>query len=182
MPAAAAAILAFSPLVAACGEHAHPALSETSATTTSASATEAAPPPGAPLPAPDALTDVLTKLADPAVPADQKAGLVEGATPDDADKFNRFVKALQDNGYLPVGVTAENIAWSSYRPGNVTADVTIHSQAMTTGFTYPMEFKPLPDGGWQLSRTTAETLLTFGQNAARPTSAPPASPTPSPTG
>ncbi len=167
---------------AACGEHAHPALSESSSTTTTASAPQAAPSPNAPLPSPDALSDLLTKLADPAVPADQKVGLVEGATPDDADKFNKFVKALQDNGYLPIGVTAENIAWSNYQPGNVTADVTIHSQAMTTGFTYPMEFKSTPDGGWQLSRTTAETLLTFGQNSPKSTSAPPASPSPSPTG
>ena len=47
----------------------------------------------------------------------------------------------------------------------------MHSQnpAMTNGFTFPMEFKPLPQGGWQLSQTTADILLTYNQNPATPT-------------
>jgi hypothetical protein len=129
------------------------------------------------LPAPEALTDVLFKIVDPAVPGSQKLGLVEAAAPDYAGKFDQFSKALQDNGFLPVDVTAANLAWASHPPGNITADVSIHSQnpALANGFTFPMEFRPTPDGGWQLSRTTADILLQFAQNPATPT------PTPTPT-
>jgi hypothetical protein len=123
------------------------------------------------LPAPEALTDVLYKIVDPAVPGDQKLGLVEAAAPDYAGKFDQFSKALQDNGFLPVDITAVNVGWASHPPGNVTADVSVHSQnpALANGFTFPMEFKPTPDGGWQLSRTTADILLQFAQNPATPT-------------
>ena len=131
------------------------------------------------MPPPEALTDVLYRLADTAVPGDAKVALVEGASSADAAKLDKFGKALQDSGYLPLGFTAENIAWAASAPGNVTSDVTVHSQnpTMTNGFTFPMEFKPAPDGGWQLSRTTADILLTLNQNPATPTP-----PTPTPTG
>src|ERR1700753_2978748 len=55
--------------------------------------------PTAPLPIPEALTDVLTRLADPNVPGSNKVDLVEGATPDSAATFDKFINALRDNGY-----------------------------------------------------------------------------------
>jgi hypothetical protein len=137
------------------------------------------PSPDAALPAPEALTDVLYRLADTSVPGDQKVPLVEGATNEDGPRLDKFGKALQDSGYTPLGFTAENIAWASSPAGDVTADVTVHSKnpAMTSGFTFPMEFKPAAGGTWQLSKTTADILLTFDQNPATPTS-----PSPTPTG
>jgi hypothetical protein len=172
--AVAVALLACTPALAGCGKDSHPAAESASATTSSA--VLPAPPPEAPLPPPEALTDVLYRLADTSVPGDQKVALVEGATDADAAKLDKFGKALQDSGYTPLGFTAENIAWASTAPENVTSDVTVHSQnpSMTNGFTFPMEFKPAPGGGWPLSRTTADILLTFNQN--------PATPTPTPTG
>jgi hypothetical protein len=173
--AVVAALLACAPALAGCGKDSHPAAAE-SASATTPSAALPAPAPEAPLPPPEALTDVLYRLADTSVPGDQKVALVEGASSADAAKLDKFGKALQDSGYTPMGFTAQNIAWSSSPPGNVTSDVTVHSQnpAMTNGFTFPMEFKPAPGAGWQLSRTTADILLTFNQN--------PATPTPTPTG
>jgi hypothetical protein len=175
--AVAAALLACAPALTACGKDSHPAASESSSATTS-SAVVAAPAPEAPLPPPEALTDVLYRLADASVPGEQKVALVEGATSPDAANLDKFGKALQDSGYTPLGFTAENIAWASNPPGNVTSDVTVHSQnpAMSKGFTFPMEFTPAPGGGWQLARTTADILLTFNQNPATPT------PMPTPTG
>jgi hypothetical protein len=136
------------------------------------------PAPTGPLPAPEALTDVLYKIVDPAVPGDQKIPLVEAASGDYAARFDQFSKALGDNGFLPIDIAATNVAWASHPPGNVTADVSIKSQnpALANGFTFPMEFRPTPDGGWQLSRTTADILLKFAQDPATPT------PPPTPTG
>jgi hypothetical protein len=177
-PTALVAVAAALLCVAACANDTHPAASESSTATTIASSVVAPPPPDTPLPPPEALTDVLYRLADASVPGALKTDLVEGATNNDAEKLDKFGKALQDSGYTPVGFTAENIAWAASSPGNVTADVTVHSQnpAMTNGFTFPMEFKPDPHGGWQLSKTTADILLTYNQNPATPT------PTPTPTG
>ena len=80
--------------------------------------------------------------------------LVEGATDDDAEKLDKFGKALQDNGYTPLDFTAENIAWASSTPGNVTADVTVHSQNPAMRRVHvPDGVQPAPAGGWQLSRT-----------------------------
>jgi hypothetical protein len=183
--AVAAAILACVPQLAACGNGSHPAASESSSASASSSSDLAAPPPTTALPPPEALTDVLYRLADTSVPGDQKVPLVEGATHDDAAKLDKFSKALADSGYTPLDFTAENIAWASSPPGNVTADVSVHSQnpAATNGFTFPMEFTPAPGGGWQLSRTTADILLTLNQNPATPTPPPPPPPpSPTPTG
>jgi len=171
-PAVLAAVTAALLLgVAACGNDTHPAASESPSATTTVSSVIAAPPPDTPLPPPEALTDVLYRLADTSVPGDQKVGLVEGAGAGDAEKLDKFGKALHDSGYTPVGFTAENIAWATDSPSNVTADVTVHSQnpAMTNGFTFPMEFKTDPQGGWQLTKATADILLTYNQNPATPT-------------
>jgi hypothetical protein len=165
--------------LAACGESTRPAAPESSTTTTTPSSIIATPRPNAPLPAPEALTDVLYKLADPAVPGVQKVGLVENATPDQAGTFDKFTKALSDSGLLPLDITAQNIAWATDSPGSVTADVTLRGQNQgSQAFTFPMKFTPAPQGAWQLSRTTADILLTYGQNSATPTTAP----TPTPTG
>jgi hypothetical protein len=175
--AVAAAMLACVPQLAACAKHSQPAASDSSAASATSSSIPAAPPAAGVLPPPEALTDVLYRLADTSVPSDQKVPLVEGATNEDAAKLDKFGKALADSGYTPLAVTAENVAWASSLPGNVTADVTVHSQNpnATNGFTFPMEFKPAASGGWQLSKTTADILLTFNQNPATPT---PPSPTP----
>lgn len=172
----AAALLVFVPGVAACGGSGHPAASQSAAPSTTT--TPAPPEPAAALPPPEALTDVLYKLADTSVPGAQKAGLIEGATADDGAQIDRFGKALQDDQYTPLEFTAENVGWSDSVPGNVTADVAVHSQnpALVGGFTFPMEFRPFQDG-WQLSRTTADILLTVGQNQTAT-----ATPTPTPTG
>jgi hypothetical protein len=174
--AAVAAALLCVPVLAGCGKESHPAASETSsAATPPSSSVAAAPAPEAPLPAPEALTDVLYRLTDTSVPGEQKVPLVEGATNDDGATFDKFGKALVDSGYTPLSITAENIAWATSPAGNVTADVTLKSQnpATPNAFTFPMEFKP-SGPGWQLSRTTADILLTFNQS--------PATPTPRPTG
>lgn len=116
------------------------------------------------MPPPDALTDVLYRLADPGVPGSQKLNLIEGATPDSAGALDKFANALLDGGYAPMTFTARDIAWSDRHPADVvaTVDVTTPNPGMS-GFTFPMEFKP-HQGGWQLSQQTAEMLLAFGNS------------------
>ncbi|OQZ90974.1 hypothetical protein BST11_10155 [Mycobacterium alsense] len=139
-----------------------------------------AAPPTAPLPAPEALIDVLNRLADPNVPGIDKVNLVEGATPDNAGTLDKFTKALRDNGYLPMTFAMKDVAWSDKNPSHVTATVTVNTaQANNGAFTFPMEFTPFASspGGWQLSRRTAEMLLALGNSA---TSSTPPSPAPAP--
>lgn len=110
-----------------------------------------------------ALTDVLYRLADTAVPGTDKVDLVEQATADDAAALDRFGRALQDSGYTPLTLEASGLARSPSNPGNVVADVTASSPNETAGrFSFPMEFSP-NDGGWQLSRQTTDMLLAMGQ-------------------
>ncbi|MEY8016432.1 hypothetical protein [Mycobacterium servetii] len=133
-------------------------------------------PPAVPLPAPPALTDVLSRLADPNVPAAEKVNLIEGATPENAGTLEKFTTALRDNGYLPMTFAANDIAWSDKNPSNVKAMVTVNTAKADNGnFTFPMEFTPSQDG-WQLSRRTAEMLLALGKSSAPTASAPPAPP------
>ncbi len=153
------------------------------------SAAPSAPPPTssqvaapvtAPLPPPEALTDVLTRLADPNVPGASKVNLVEGATPESAATLDKFTNALRDNGYLPMTFNANDIAWSDKNPSNVKASIAVHTaQANNPNFTFPMEFTPF-QGGWQLSRHTAEMLLALGKSPAAPTSGAPGPPAPAP--
>jgi hypothetical protein len=139
----------------------------------------AAAPPAAALPAPEALTDLLNRLADPGVPGIDKVPLIEGATPDNAATLDKFSNALRDNGYLPMTFTAANIAWSDKNPSNVTATVSINTpHPSPSGFTFPMEFAPFHNG-WQLSRKTAEMLLALGNSSPLTTSPAPA-PAPTP--
>jgi hypothetical protein len=134
-------------------------------------------PPTAPLPAPDALIDVLNRLTDPNVPGINKVNLVEGATPDNAGTLDKFTNALRDNGDLPMTFVAKDLAWSDKNPSHATATVTVNTARANNGtFTFPMEFTP-SQGGWQLSRRTAEMLLALGNSATSSTPAnPPASP------
>ncbi len=154
--------------------------SPSSAVRTTSSPPIIAAPPTAPLPAPDALIDVLNRLADPNVPGINKVTLVEGATPESAGTLDKFTTALRDNGYLPMTFAANNLAWSDKNPSNVAATVSVTtSQANNRNFTFPMEFAPSspPQGGWQLSRRTAEMLLALG-NSPAPSPAPAPAPAP----
>ncbi len=132
-------------------------------------------PPTAPLPVPEALTDVLNRLADPNIPGINKVGLVEGATPESAATLDKFINALRDNGYLPMTFAADNIAWSDKNPSNVMTAIRVSTAQPNHSFTFPMEFTPFP-GGWQLSRRTAEMLLALGNSPGPTTPAPPAPP------
>jgi hypothetical protein len=133
---------------------------------------QAASHPTAPLPPPEALTEVLSRLADPALPGSQKISLVEGATSETAANLDKFTNALRDGGYLPMTFAAKDLSWSDKNPSNVTATVTVNTaHANNRVFTFPMEFSPY-QGGWQLSRKTAEMLLALNNSA----------PSPSPTG
>ncbi len=139
-------------------------------------------PPTTPLPAPQALTDILGRLADPNVPGSDKVNLVEGATPDSAASLDKFTKALRDNGYLPMTFAAKDVAWSDKNPSNVMATISVNTARANNGtFTFPMEFTPF-QGGWQLSRRTAEMLLALGKSPASTTAAssPPLPPPPEP--
>ncbi|MBI2703028.1 MULTISPECIES: hypothetical protein [Mycobacterium] len=145
-------------------------------------------PPTAPLPPPEALTDVLTRLADPAVPGSNKLNLVQGSTPEAAAALDRFTNAARDGGYLPMTFVANNVGWSATDPSCVTATVVVTTaNPDRREFTFPMEFTS-SQGGWQLSRKTAEMLLALqnarSSTASSPAPAPPASsapPTASPT-
>lgn len=137
----------------------------------------AAAPPSAPLPPPEAFTDVLSRLADPAVPGSDKLNLVQGSIPEAGAALDRFTNAARDGGYLPMTFTANNVAWSATDPGCVMATVVVTTaNPDRREFTFPMEFTP-SQGGWQLSRKTAEMLLAL-QNSR--SSTPPPSPSPTP--
>lgn len=140
------------------------------------------PPPAAALPAPQELTDVLGRLADPAVPGIDKLGLVEASSDADAATLDTFTKALQENHLVPLIFTASELAWTVDSPGYVIANVKVTSPDPHTGFTFPMEFASA-HGAWQLSRDTADMLLAFGSppRPARPESPPPPPPAPPPT-
>ncbi len=143
-----------------------------------ATSTVIAAPPTAPPPAPETLTDVLVRLTDPNVPGSNKVSLVEGATPESAATLDKFTNALRDNGYLPMTFTANDIAWSDKNPANVMATVIVHTARANNGtFTFPMEFTPF-QGGWQLSRRTAEMLLALGNSADTSPSPTPSTPPP----
>jgi hypothetical protein len=129
----------------------------------------------APLPPPDDLAKVLYRLADPAVPGNQKLNLVEGATPDSASVFDQFANALLNSGFAPMKVDVRDVAWSDRDPVNVVANVNISSpDPRGPKFAFPMEFTPF-QGGWQLSARTANVLLAYSP-------APVALPAPTPGG
>ena len=135
---------------------------------------------GPPLPAPAALTDVMGRLADPALPGDQKVVLIENGTADEAAGLDRFATALRDNGALPLTFEVRDMAWSQADPGNVVATVVVRTSNPQTGeFTFPMEFAPA-DESWQLTRRTADLLLELDGEPGAPPPAPPPPPEPGP--
>ena len=143
-------------------------------------ASAVAAPPAGELPSPDALTDVLNRLADPNVPGMNKLNLVEGATPESAATLDKFINALRDNGYLPMSFVANNVAWSDKNPPDAAATITVNTAKGNTGkFTFPMEFVPF-QGGWQLSRRTGDMLLALGNSPATSAPAPEPAPTSAP--
>ncbi|OBA84864.1 hypothetical protein A5662_04785 [Mycobacteriaceae bacterium 1482268.1] len=152
--------------LSACGNDAPPAADPSTTSATAAAAV--APPDSSPLPAPEALIDVLTRLSDPAVPGADKTALVELATAGDAAALDKFGKALADNGALPLTFAATDLKWSETDAGNVVATVNVTTANQPPGtFTFPMEFTPVRDG-WQLTRKTADLLLEFGDGATAP--------------
>lgn len=150
---------------AACDSGPPPAPSDTPSTTVAAPAA----PVSSPLPPPQALTDVLVRLSDPAVPSADKIGLVELATAADAAALDKFGRALADNGALPLTFDATDLKWSETEAGNVVATVNVTTANKPPGkFSFPMEFTPVRDR-WQLTRTTADLLLDFGEGATAST-------------
>jgi hypothetical protein len=126
------------------------------------------PAPMAPLPPPTALTDVMSRLADPAIPGADKVDLVESATADDAAALDRFGRALSDSGFTPLTFEAHDMVWGTTDPGNVVANISIKTANPQAGdFSFPMEFSPA-DGSWQLTRQTADILLQLGQAQTPP--------------
>ena len=127
--------------------------------------------PTAPLPAPSALTDVMARIADPAIPGADKLDAIELATPEDAVAMDKFGQALRDGGLTPPTFEATDLTWAEGRQGNVLATVTIGTANPDAGeFRFPMEFH-FADDRWQLTRETADALLQLGD-------VPPPTPTP----
>lgn len=165
LSAAIIAMAAFG--LSGCGQEPIPPVPEPATTST-----EVGPPAGptgqAPLPGPEALIDVLVRLADPAVPGEQKVGLVELATPADAASLDRFAKAVVDGGMAPLSFQATDLTWSATDPGDVVATITVtpaNPAPESKPFTFPMQFTrsgEAPDAAWQLTRVTADQLLELG--------------------
>ena len=127
-----------------------------------------------PLPPPEALTDVLYRLADPGIPGPDKLPLVQDAAGPDAAALDTFATALRDGGFSPMTVTASEIGWSPEHPGEVLAMIEFAAADSEdpAEFSFPMGFRRT-DTGWQLTRDTAEELFAFGGPAAAPPGPPP---------
>lgn len=125
--------------------------------------------PGPP-PAPEALSDVLYRLADTAIPGADKLSLVGGAVPADATTLDAFGTALRDDGFAPITVTASDIRPSDVHPDRVLATITITAADPDDPreFAFPMEFQP-GARGWQLTRETGDMLLAVGPAGTGPT-------------
>jgi len=137
----------------------------TASSTAESTTTSVAPAP-APVPDPAALTDVLYRLADPAVPGADKLDLVEGAKADDVATLDKFPKALLDGGFMPMTFEASDVAWADQAHGDArpdvlaTVNITPNPEAGSP-FSFPMVFKE-HNGGWQLSQSTADMLFGIG--------------------
>lgn len=158
--AAGAAVLTLS-ACSGSGDKASPTSS--SAAQPAATSAAAAAAPDHPLPDPAALNDVLNKLADPNLPGTEKITAVQGATPEQLDKFT---KAIGDAGFSPLSFTVKDPKWSTETPGDVEAVVTINSPSPKMGgFAVPMSFSPEGEG-WKLSKRTSDLLLKTGTSLA----------------
>lgn len=165
-----AAVLGTAAIVAALGLagcSSHPAAPDPATELAPPSTTSAVLPQPGGLPAPEALTEVLYRLADPGVPGAEKLNLVEGTTVADAATLDKFAKALLDNGYTPPTFEATDIAWADSDPTDVVATIAANKPDTEDGFSIPMEFKP-HQGGWRLSQDTFDMLLNFETPAAAP--------------
>ncbi|OHT49102.1 hypothetical protein BKG71_18250 [Mycobacteroides chelonae] len=181
--AAGAAVLALT----ACSSSNDKAAPASASATQPASSAAAAAVPNHPLPDPAVLTDVLNRLADPNLPGAEKITAVQGATPEQLDKFT---KAIGDAGFSPLSFTVKDPKWSTETQGDVEAVVTINSPSPKMGgFAVPMSFSPEGEG-WKLSKRTSDLLLKTGTSlagTATPHEAPPAgapapeTPAPAPT-
>ena len=137
--------------------------------------TAATPTDPGPLPTPEALVDVISRLADPAVAGVDKLALVQDTSDADAPVLDSFAAALRDNGFTPVTVRASDLVVQ--RPGDVLATIKMTGpDADSDAFSFPMEFHRAGPG-WQLTRQTADMLLAFG-NAHTAAPLPPPSPAP----
>ncbi|WP_100492661.1 hypothetical protein [Mycobacteroides abscessus] len=169
--AAGAAVFALS-ACSSSSDKASPTSSSAPQSTASSAAAAAAP--DHPLPDPAGLTDVLNRLADPNLPGAEKVTAVQGATPEQLDKFT---KAIGDAGFSPLSFTVKDPKWSTETPGDVEAVVTINSPSPKMGgFAVPMSFSPEGEG-WKLSKRTSDLLLKTGTSLAgtgTPKEAPPA--------
>ncbi len=168
--AAGAAVLALT----ACSSSNDKAAPASASATQPASSAAAAAVPNHPLPDPAVLTDVLNRLADPNLPGAEKITAVQGATPEQLDKFT---KAIGDAGFSPLSFTVKDPKWSTETQGDVEAVVTINSPSPKMGgFAVPMSFSPEGEG-WKLSKRTSDLLLKTGTSlagTATPHEAPPA--------
>jgi hypothetical protein len=142
---------------------------------------------GAPLPPPTTLTDLMYRLADPAVPGSDKVGLIQYGTPADGGALDRFAKALHDSAYAPLTFTVSDLTWAQDQGGNILANVTIKGNGpqASKDLKFPMEFSPQQDT-WQLTRKTADMLLVVGNKPSGTPApggppAPVGTPTPTPT-
>lgn len=118
--------------------------------------------PVAPLPPPEALTDVLSRIADANIPGAQKLDLIEDATPADGESMDKFAIALRDGGYAPATFEARDLTWADGAKGVVQATVTVKTANPQAGeFTFPMQFR-FADNHWQLTRSTTDALLQLG--------------------
>ncbi len=151
------------------------------ATATSATAPpvqEPPGPPGAPLPPPEALSDVMNRIADANIPGAEKDGLIESGTQADATAMDKFGQALIQNGYAPATFEARDLRWVQDPPGTVSALISLKTDNPQAGdFSFPMEFV-FVDNSWQLTRRTADELLQPGESAGPQTPSGPAPPSP----
>jgi hypothetical protein len=151
-----------------CSGDEHGASTDSEPPAASASLTSTAVAQVAPLPRPDALAQVLYRLADPSVPGTQKLNLVEGAGPDNAAALDQFAMALLNDGFAPMKFDVRDVGWSDRDPADVMANVKVSSpNPGVANFSFPMEFTPY-QGGWQLSARTAYVLLAFGTAKVAP--------------
>jgi hypothetical protein len=172
-----AAIVSTAALAAALGLPGCSSDEDEGSPTSAPSPTSAAPSPApasqaTPLPPPEALAGVLSRLADASVPGAQKLNLVEGATPESAGVFDQFATALINGGFAPVKFEVRDVNWSDRDPADVKANVDVSStNPKGPHFAFPMEFKPY-QGGWQLSARTADVLFAFRADTPSPATTP----------
>ena len=104
------------------------------------------------------------------MPGADKVGLVEHATAGDAAALDRFGRALQDGGFMPLTFEATDVAWAQATPGNVVATIVVKAAepASRRRLHLPMEFTPLRD----LATDPADRGSAAGTGRGRPSPTP----------